>query len=279
MKNKRSMDSLVAPQDKRPYMRTNPQPPLTDDQTGEAVKELVKDMTFIRVDRRFNDPPIMDQKIVLVSFVPSKGAKPDADNIYGMMKVRGVFPDEEEANKFSEHIIRDVDSLHEIYHAWVGRPFPVTTATGFEKELKTIDIRKKTVDLISEDILSKRRQDEKDLREIQDKEKRLLDESKRAKEDLPEDPFDVYITEQVKRAQLIWTFIETRKKMQQMRDIIDKTSESIRSTEQENPDYVVRYKDKYMQARREAGIKDDDNSFLKFLGQDNLDAILLDNVV
>jgi len=273
------MDSLVAPQDKRPYTRTSPQPPLTEDQTGEAVRELVKDMTFIRVDRRFNDPPIMDQKIVLVSFVPSKGAKPDADNIYGMMKVRGVFPDEEEANKFSEHIIRDVDSLHEIYHAWVGRPFPVTTATGFEKELKTIDIRKKTVDLISEDILSKRRQDEKDLREIQDKEKRLLDESKRAKEDLPEDPFDVYITEQVKRAQLIWTFIETRKKMQQMRDIIDKTSESIRSTEQENPDYVVRYKDKYMQARREAGIKDDDNSFLKFLGQDNLDTILLDNVV
>jgi len=245
---------------------------LTTDELVDASDALNKDLTFAKVDRRYCDPPISDQKIVLVSFMPSKTAKPDTDNIYGMMKVRGVFATENEANEYSEKLIREVDSLHEIYHAWVGRPFPVTNATGYEKELKSIDIRKKTVDMISEDILSRRKSDEKELHEIQDKEKRLLEESKKAQNNEPLDPFDGYITEQVKRAQLIWTYKETQKKMVQIRDILKTSNKTIAEVEADNPEYLERYREKYMVARREAGIKDDDDSFIKYLGIDRLDA-------
>jgi len=273
-------DSLISPKDRRegPGVGTNAavqsrnHPMLTTDELVEASDTLNKDLTFAKVDRRYCDPPISDQKIVLVSFMPSKTAKPDTDNIYGMMKVRGVFATENEANEYSEKLIREVDSLHEIYHAWVGRPFPVTNATGYEKELKSIDIRKKTVDMISEDILSRRKSDEKELHEIQDKEKRLLEESKKAQNNEPLDPFDGYITEQVKRAQLIWTYKETQKKMAQIRDILKTSNKTIAEVEAENPEYLERYREKYMVARREAGIKDDDDSFIKYLGIDRLDA-------
>ena len=273
-------DSLLSPQDRRRDTTANTsaagvhsrsEPALSTASLVQAVETLNKDLTYVKVDRRYCDPPLTNQKIVLVSFTPSKTAKPDADNIYGMMKVRGVFATEQEANEYSEKLIREVDSLHEIYHAWVGRPFPVTTATGYEKELKSIDIRKKTVDMISEDILSRRRADEKELHEIQDKEKRLLEESKKAQNDEPLDPFDGYITEQVKRAQLIWTYKETQKKTLQIKDILKTSNKTIEELEEKNPDYLGRYREKYMKARRDAGIKDDDDSFIKYLGIDRID--------
>jgi hypothetical protein len=227
------------------------------------------------VDRQYADPPLKDQKIVLFSFVPSKGARPDGDGWYGMAKVRGVFGNEDLANEYAEKLIREHDSYHEIFHAYVGRPFPVTNKSGYEEEIKTIDIKNKTVRLISEDILNKKREEEKEIKEMQDREQNLLESSKRAKEDVPEDPYDIYITDQVKRAQLIWTYKETMDKCAQMRDLIRTTNEKIAATEAENPVYREQYKEKYMQARRDAGLTEEqaEGSFLKYLGVDLLDEV------
>lgn len=269
-----TFDSLTAPRDRgtaQPVLRRNA-PPLTDEEMEEARATKIKSLKFTEIDRQYADPPLMNQRIVLVSFVPAKGATPDEDNIYGMMKVRGVFATEDEANERAEMLIRNHDSYHEIYHAFVGRPFPVTNADGFEQELQTIDIRQKTVKLISEDILNKKRNEEKEIKEMHDKEKKLLAESKRAKENLPEDPYEVYITDQVKRAQLIWTYRETMKKCLQMKDVISTVNRSIAETEATNPQFLEQYKEKYMAARREAGLKDEneEENFIKYLGVDQI---------
>lgn len=267
-------DSLACPRD-RPeasrIIRQATHPSLSGDDLSNAVATLNK-KAFTAVDRQYADPPLKDQKIVLFSFVPSKGAKPDSDGWYGMAKVRGVFGNEEMANEHAEKLIRDYDSYHEIFHAYVGRPFPVTNKSGFEEEVKTIDVKNKTVRLISEDILNKKREEEKEIKEMQEREQNLLEESKRAKENLPEDPYDVYITDQVKRAQLIWTYKETVKKCEQMKDLIRTTNEVIATTEKEHPEYRDQYKEKYMKARRDAGLTDDkdDESFIKYLGMDLL---------
>jgi len=267
------MHSLLSPSDRKTLSATKPprctnMSPLTEEETSSAFSCLVKDIRFSQVDRQYADPPLSGQKYVLVSFVPSKGATPDADNIFGMMKVRGVFGTEEEANERSEFLIRNIDSYHDIYTAFVGRPFPVTTTDGFSQNVKTIDIRKKTTELISEDILSKKYQEKNEMEEIQRREKELLSESKKAQNNEPEDPFDVYIRLQVKKAQILWTYHETKKKMIQMQDIIHNSKEEIRELDQENPDFLERYREKYMEARRQSGIKDDDDSFLKYLGKD-----------
>lgn len=259
------MHSLTAPSDRHAVKLKDP---LSEEETIEAMGTLRKDIRFTQVDRYYADPQIPQQRIVLVSFIPARGAKPDKDNIYGMMKVRGVYATEEEANERSEFLIRNVDSYHEIYHAYVGRPFPITTAQGFEQEIKTIDIRRKTTELISEDILSKKKEERSEMETLKDREKNLLEESKRAQREEAIDPYDRYITEQVKRAQLIWTFHEMNKKMEQMRTSFHSTTKVIRDLENEHPDFIHSYKDKYMAARREAGIPDDDNSFIQYLGLD-----------
>jgi len=261
------MHSLISPSDKARYVDKTK--PLDENETVEAVRILNQDIRFTQVDRYYADPPQPNQKIVLVSFVPSKGATPDKDNIYGMMKVRGVYATEEEANERAEFLIRNIDSYHDVFHAWVGRPFPVTaTADDFSGSIKTIDIRKKTTELISEDILSRKRQEKREMEGIQEREKQLLEESKRASEGLPVDPFEDYITQNVKRAQLVWTFHETKKKIQQMRDSFRSATENIRKADEDHPDFIDKYKERYMEARRSSGIADDNDSFIKYLGMD-----------
>jgi hypothetical protein len=144
----------------------------------------------------------------------------------------------------------------------------VTTSEGFAVELKSIDIRKKTTEMISEDILSKKAQEKKEMTEIQDKEKKLLEQSKRAQADEPEDPFEVYITSQVKRAQLAWTYHETQAKMDQMKRSFDDAVSTIVELDAANPEFIGMYKEKYMQARKESNIPEDHDSFLKYLGMD-----------
>jgi hypothetical protein len=269
-------DSLTSPEDLKKIDKTTIKcrstiPPLSETETEIAIPVLSRTEgldLFRKVDRRYADPEIVNQKICLVSFIPSKGAVPDKDQIYGMMKVRGVFQTEDEANERAEFLIRNTDSLHEIFHAYVGRPFPVTTKTGYEKELQTIDIRKKTVDLISEDILSKKCQEKKEMEELQEKERVLLEESKRAQDGVPEDPFEVYITNQVKRAQLLWTYRETKKKMDQMKESFQSAQTIIKELDENNPSFHADYKEKYMKARRDAGIPDSDESFIQYLGLD-----------
>lgn len=268
------MHSLLSPADREMIKAGNVDKarlgPLDDVNVQSAMDVLNKDITFAQVDRYYADPPQINQKIVLVSFIPSNGAKPDKDNIYGMMKVRGVYATEEEANERAEFLIRNVDSYHDIYHAFVGRPFPVTTSDGFASSIKTIDIRKKTTELISEDILSKKRQEKEEMLDIQEREKKLLEESNRAKEGKPIDSFDEYITENVKRAQLAWTFHETKKKILQMKNSFKTSTQRIQELDNENPGFVDSYREKYMEARKASGIPDDNDSFIKYLGMDLL---------
>jgi hypothetical protein len=270
MSNTKMSSSLTAPADKQSKFQPV-KVTLSDEEVQEAKNVLQKDIRFTQTEQHFADPPQFGQKICLVSFIPSKGAKPDKDNIYGMMKVRGVYATEDEANERAEFIIRNVDSYHEIYHCHVGRPFPITTSEAFSDEIKTIDIKKKTTDIISEDILTQKKNDRQQMEEIKQKEKALLEESKRAQKDEPQDPFEVYITEQVKRAQLIWTYVETKKKMETMKDNIHKATDAIKDFDTENPDFYEKYKQRYYEARKEAGLPEDDgndNSFIKYLGLD-----------
>ena len=264
------MHSLISPSDKSNLSVSQPLTvdPLNVNELEMAMKSLNQDIRFTQVDRHYADPVQMNQKIALISFVPSKGASPDKDGIYGMAKVRGVYATEEEANQRAEYLIKNIDSYHEIYHTHVGRPFPFTNSDKFSFEIKNIDIRQKTTNVICEDILDKKRKEKQEMQEIAEKEKRLLDESKKAINNEPRDEFDEYITENVKRAQLIWTFYETKKKLNQMKETFSKATQRIQELDLLHSDFSLKYKDKYMEARRESGIPDNNDSFIQYLGLD-----------
>ena len=261
------MHSLLSPFDKKNnQMRLNQT--FSEDEVELLKDKLNKDVRDLQVDRYYADPNQHGQNICLVSFIPSTGATPDKDNIYGMMKVRGVYATEEEANERADFIIRNVDSYHEIFHCKVGRPFPITNDNEFASTVHKIDIRKKTTELISKDILNKKKEEREEMMEIQDREKNLLEESKKAQEGGKMDEFDEYITMNVKRAQLLWTYKETKEKLKQMKKSYLSSIERIKELDEGHPNFKDEYKEKYMSARRDAGIPDEKSSFVEYLGLD-----------
>jgi len=260
--------SLTAPNDRSGNtFRIAEKDDLTPEETRTATQDLVNKQvirTYPSSERTFADPSIPGQKLCLVSFVPSVDAVPDKDGVYGMIKVRGSYDNEEEADDRAELLIRTVDSYHKIFTAFVGKPFPATTSSKWSADTNEIDIKKKVTEVISKDIKRQRMEEKKEIEDIKDREKKLMED---VEKDF--DPYERYIELRVKKAQLVWTYLETQKKMAEMKESIVKTREEIAELDEEEPSFLSTYREKYMAARRDAGLKDDDASFLSYLGDED----------
>lgn len=269
----RKENSLTSPEDRDPartYRTRQSAPPLTEQEVDEALKcnnntdFLSK---FNAVERRYADPVDPMQRIGLVSFVPAKGARPNKNGVYGFAKLRGNYATQTEANERSEFLIRNVDSYHQIYHSYVGRPFPLTTTSKYSKETDDIDIRKEIKESVSTEVKKKRDKEKREIEEIKQREEELLSESNREEPDT----FENYITNRVKYAQLSWTYLETKKKLLDMEDKIKLVCKEIYTDDKSYPEYKEKYMSKYMKAREESGLKTDtaelETSFMQFLNR------------
>ena len=266
--------SLTTPEDRVRENNWRPEqgaPQLSEDEVKSAMDSLNNvDFTtkFPRVDRTYADPPPPLQTIGLLSFVPAKGAQPNANGVYGFAKLRGNYSTQQEADQRAEFLIRNVDSYHQIYHTYVGRPFPMTASSKYSAETNEIDIRKEMTESISNDVKQKKQDESKVVQEIKDKEEALIADTK--KEEV--DPYDEYITLRVKKAQLSWTYLEHIKKIKEVKDIILRTRDELEKMEANNTEYKEKYYNKYMKARKDAGFKDTkeemEANFLKFLVED-----------
>lgn len=267
-------NSLTTPEDRIRENNWRPEqgaPSLSEEEVSNAMNELNNvsfTSKFPRVDRTYADPPPALQTFGLLSFVPAKGATPNKSGVYGFAKLRGNYATQLEADQRAEFLIRNVDSYHQIYHTYVGRPFPMTASSQYSAETNEIDIRKEMTESISSDVKQKKEDESKTVQEIKDREEALIAESKNEEVD----PYDEYITLRVKKAQLSWTYLEHINKIKEIKGILLRTRKEILQLEEENDEYKDKYYDKYMNARKESGFKDTkeemDTSFMKFLVED-----------
>lgn len=266
-------NSLTSPSDRDPartYKPNQGHPTLSENEVKNAMSVLNNNnyvKKFLRVERRYADPVDPMQRFGLISWVPAKGSTPNSKGIYGFAKIRGTYPTEQEANEKAEYLIRNVDSYHQIYHSYVGRPFPLTTSSDFSGETTEIDIRKSMVDSVSASIKTKKNDEKQQVKEIEERERDLIEESKNE----TEDPLEHYTTLRVKKAQITWTYLETEKKLQEMKEIIIKTREEIQKMETSDESYSKAYFKKYCDAREGAGLDNSSNqdTFMKFLVEDH----------
>ena len=263
--------SLTSPNDKsvENYI-PNSKSSLNDEDAQRAFKEcFISSLKDISYERRYADPRIPGQIYSLHSFIPSKDAIPDKDGIYGMIKIRGTFSSVEEANDKAEDLIRNHDSYHKIYSGWVGKPLPLTTKSDWSDKIEEIDIKQKISKIVREDIKEQRKKEKKEVQEIREREQNL----KVAVEQEATDPYEKYTCLRVKKSQIIWGYLEHRKKLYEMLDIFEKTLLEIKDMDDEDEDYSKRYYERYLEAREKAGIPKDKNdvSFMKYLDTDIID--------
>lgn len=265
--------SLTAPWDrdlKNKWIPNQTVQVLTTEELKVASKELNVNITkYVATDRVYCDPSINMQNIALISFVPSKGSTPDKHGVYGFCKIRGVFNTDMEADERADFIIRNIDSYHPIFHAPVGRPIPMTVKNTFSGDHKEVDLQKQASESVSQSVKTERDKEKKDMMEIKDREKKLRQDVARTSVD----PLDHYIELKVKKAQLVWTFYNSQKKMDEIKTILRKTVTEITNMNVENPEHESMYYEKYKAARDEAGLdlgpeSNTQDNFMKYLVDD-----------
>ena len=269
--------SLTTPGDaKTVWLPDKNTPALSGEDAINAISELnATEFTvkFPMKDRNYADPQIMNQTIGLVSFMPAKGATPNKKGIYGFAKLRGNYGTEMEANDRAEMIIKEVDSTHIVYHAYVGRPFPLTRSKKYAADTSEVDIRKDTTESVSAAIKTQKKEDQQKMEEIKDRERELMED---VEGDKPQEEIDLdeYITLNVKRAQLSWTYLEHCKKLKEIKKIIIDSRTQIDSLDKDKPEFKKAFYEKYITARGKSGLTTDltedqkQDGFLRYLVQD-----------
>lgn len=249
---------------------------LSKTDTEQAKTELVKsNLLFPRSVKSIHDPVIMGQEYGLLSFTPAKDAKPNANGIYGVFKLRGNFGTLEESQIYAEKLIRNHDSYNEIHTVRVGQCIPLTKKSELVEETATVDLNKEVESIVSNDVKEKRQKEKIEMKTIQEREQQLLKENKEILEgEYKQDPLDQYIMLRVKKAQLMWTLVETRKRMEkEVIPAIRKAKKEISEMDQEYPDFDKLYYQRYLDARESVGIKDQDklnySYFMQYLLDDN----------
>lgn len=271
-------NSLTAPED-RTSTRENPwRPDVGDALTTEEVKTAMEDLNvnnlekYPRLDRSYIDPPPTNQNFGLISFTPAKGSTPNDKGVYGYAKLRGNYTTNIEANERAKYLIKNVDSYHQIFHTYVGRPFPLTVSSDYSAEVDEVDIRKDIAESVSDEIKTKKAAEKRAMNDIKDREEELLTESRKAVNDEEiYDTYDNYITLKVKKAQLSWTYLEHVKKMEEIVPILAKTRKELEDLDAAHPDYKEKYFEKYMDARKNAGLehsKGVEDNFVKYMVED-----------
>lgn len=239
---------------------------LSEEEVTNAKNELIVPF-FPKIDRAYADDTYRNQVYCIHSFIPSKGAKPDEHGTFGFMKCRGVFSTEEEAKQRSEHIIRNLDSYHSLQISYCGKPFPVAEdVKKFASELDEVDIRKKVVKDISEDIKQKRLEDKKAMEEIQQRERQLREDVSKTEDEI--EPIENYITSQLKKSQLIVRYKELRKTLSDHKRLIAHACQHLTNMEKEDPTIKDNYMERYVRAREEVGLNQAMESFMQYMGEE-----------
>ena len=173
----------------------------------------------------------------------------------------------------AEELIRDHDSANIIYHTYVGRPFPLTNSKKYAAETSEVDIRKDTTEAVSSKIKEQKKEDQQVAEEMKSRQQELMDDvsGNRPQEDID---LDEYITLNVKKAQLSWTYLEHVNKLREVRDLIVKARREVVEADKAHPTFRDSFFEKYNSARGKSGLETDinedqkQNGFLRYLVED-----------
>lgn len=235
---------------------------LTDEEVEEALNTLVR--RYPCVDKVWVDPPIPDQRLFTFSFVPSSKAVPDEKGMYGVFKVRGVHPNDNDAISKAESLIRNVDSYHPIYHGLVGRAHPlVPDPEKFTREADEVDIKAHVGSLINETVKAARDKEQKEIADGNKRQKDYLTGESKEQDDNKE--IDRYTELQVKRANLIFAILDLYNNIRKFKKSLRETISSIEVHDAKYPHYKKDYLHRYQKACEEAGIPATDNTIIKYM--------------
>lgn len=242
---------------------------LNDEQASVARTELMKKeftkLEFPRTMKLHVDPPVNGQYMGLVSFIPSKNATPDKDGCYGVLKLRGNYSTEKEADSWAENIIRQHDSYASIDYCFVGKPFPLMENNEvYRAATREIDIRRKVDEVQREDLRQKRENDRSEMESVNKRHRELM---RSVEEDKVQsvDDIELYTQLRTKKAHLMYNTEELKRKIKESEEIIKRVNGEIADMDVKYPEYKNEFMSRYKSALSSAGINVETSPLLKYM--------------
>ena len=230
--------------------------------TGADLSAAKKDKCLYYKAREtvYADPPHKNQLFALFSWQPSSGCTPDKNGVYGMLKIRGTYEDENEMNKRAEYLVAHCDSFNRIYHAKNGVPVPLTLKDEYSKEIKFVRQREEDNDIIHSSVEDDKKRDEDIQKELDSRVDKIKQEEK---EGTVVESIDEYIQAKVKIAFNMNAIDTLKNQLGQSQNILRKASKLVQELEEANPEFQEQFMDRFNNARRSIGVKIEDDPDLK----------------
>lgn len=246
---------------------------LSDKELGEAKMLLWNnkflDLKFPR-ERKFRvDPVIAGQTVGIVSFMPSKNAIPDKDGCFGVLKLRGNFSNQTDAERYGSMLMRKYDSYAEYDLVKVGQEFPLMVDNSiYAAETREINLKAIVDDISLSYIRKKKEEERRERQEVEERSRKLL--SKNTSEDQEEslDDLEYYTTLRTKKAHCQHVVDEAQKKKQEAEEALVKICAEIEKLDKQHPTYKVDYIQQYNNAIRSVGAEAKENPLLKYMNAD-----------
>lgn len=247
-------------------------PDLDNEQVTIASNELI-DTSYVhkfpRIEKLHVDPPIDGQNYCILSYIPAKTAVPDADGVYGMMKMRGVFKTEDEAVTHAENLIKNTDSFHRYFISYVGHSVPITCDPKYSSEHTQVEIKNKQTEVTSDSIFEKKYDEKKEMKEIQDRANKLNETVTQEFED----PELLYQSKRYKRSHLAYAISEGQKKIHEYQSLLKNAIKELDELDNKDPRMKDLFIERYYAAREASKIPATDASFIAYLGDELPDSV------
>ena len=244
--------------------------PLQGDEASAAVSALLdKNYSKLQFPRTFksrDDPVIHRQNWGLLSFVPSAKATPDKEGCFGVMKFRGAFSTQDEAENYAQYLITEIDSYSEISVCRIGSEFPLMLDdSAYTEATREVDIRKKMDDTYKANFKKKREEEKKQMKEIQERRQQLMDPTHSKAQERAVDDLDLYIELRIKKANAMMAQDECKKTMDSAADIVRKTDSLLEKIETDHPDYEDEYLERYQRALTAIGTSPAQSTLIEYM--------------
>lgn len=263
--------SLTAPQDVKPVSekrkarrKKDRRIVLSPEELDAAAEKLIRN--YPSVEKRWNDPPLANQKICLTSFIPAQGATPDKHGVFGYVKVRGTFSNEIDAEAHGNFLLQNADSHHAICHGYVGQPLPMVQDENdtYVHEVVNVDLAAKLGADIAADVKSKRDQERKEAEEAKER-GRKAQQREEAEMKGEVDLMERYIMRRTKRANLIFSIVQMIITLKKYKDTLLQTIQLIEEDDTANPAFQTEFLARYEQAAKEVGIPREKNHIIRYM--------------
>jgi hypothetical protein len=248
--------------------------PLNEEELSVAKKELI-DINFIMSkygrERKFRiDSNVVGQSIGVITFKPSKGAKPDKRGCFGVVKVRGNYPNTSEADKRCDVLLTE-DENCDIDMPLVGKEFPLMVNNElYTYSVRDVDTKQIITDTTSSLMKEKEEKDEKEKKAMLEKQKQLLDETNEEEKEKTLTDYALYEQLRTKKANNLYVIEKCKNNLVKCQENIDNALKEISEIDGKFPSYKNDYIKNYIDEIKQVGIDPKQMEIIKYMFSEDL---------